>query len=50
MIVAELDVTSDKSVEDAFAKIIEENGRLDILINNAGFSKFGGSFFIYKFK
>jgi NAD(P)-dependent dehydrogenase (short-subunit alcohol dehydrogenase family) len=41
LIVAELDVTSDQSVEQAFDKIIKENGRIDVLINNAGYSKYG---------
>lgn len=31
------DVTDEKSLDDAVARIISEQGRIDILINNAGF-------------
>jgi NAD(P)-dependent dehydrogenase (short-subunit alcohol dehydrogenase family) len=31
-----LDVTSDDSVNTAFAQVINEHGRLDVLVNNAG--------------
>ena len=32
-----LDVTSDESVETAVRTVIERSGRLDLLVNNAGF-------------
>jgi NAD(P)-dependent dehydrogenase (short-subunit alcohol dehydrogenase family) len=34
--VAELDVTSDVSVKELTARIIQEDGSLDVLVNNAG--------------
>jgi NAD(P)-dependent dehydrogenase (short-subunit alcohol dehydrogenase family) len=34
--VAALDVDDDASVSDAFDKVLEENGRIDVLVNNAG--------------
>jgi NAD(P)-dependent dehydrogenase (short-subunit alcohol dehydrogenase family) len=40
--VTELDVVSTESVNNAVAKIIEKEGKIDVLVNNAGFSKFGG--------
>src|SRR5690349_19921318 len=33
-----LDVTSDESVEAAVSKVIRSEGRIDLLVNNAGFS------------
>ena len=39
--VLELDVDSEKSVDDAIAKIMEEKGRVDTLINNAGWGMWG---------
>ena len=39
--VLELDVDSEKSVDDAIAKIMEEKGRVDTLINNAGWCMWG---------
>lgn len=39
--VMELDVTSDKSVLDAITKIAREKGRIDIVVNNAGYSSAG---------
>jgi hypothetical protein len=38
--VYELDVASDGSVRDVFAHVIGRHGRVDVLINNAGFGKF----------
>lgn len=37
----ELDVASDASVEAGIAKVIEEEGRLDVIIHNAGHMSFG---------
>lgn len=39
--VVELDVNSDRSVEDAIDRINDESGRIDVLANNAGYSLFG---------
>ena len=39
--VVELDVDSDKSVEDAIDKINDESKRIDVLINNAGYALVG---------
>ena len=39
--VLELDVDSEKSVDDTIAKIMEEKGRVDTLINNAGWGIWG---------
>jgi NAD(P)-dependent dehydrogenase (short-subunit alcohol dehydrogenase family) len=39
--IAALDVDSDESVRNAFAKILAETGRIDVLVNNAGISKLG---------
>lgn len=35
------DVTNETDVQDAFATVREQAGRLDILVNNAGLGKFG---------
>ena len=37
----ELDVASDESVEAGIAKIIADNGRLDVIVHNAGHMSFG---------
>jgi len=37
----ELDVQSDQSVETGIGKIIAENGRLDVVVHNAGHMVFG---------
>lgn len=33
-----LDVTSDESVEAAVSEVMRRDGRIDLLVNNAGFS------------
>jgi NAD(P)-dependent dehydrogenase (short-subunit alcohol dehydrogenase family) len=37
----ELDVSSQESVDSAVRKIVEENGRLDVVVHNAGHMVFG---------
>ncbi|MFP3546338.1 SDR family oxidoreductase [Rhizobium sp. SIMBA_035] len=37
----ELDVTDDASIEQAVAKIVAENGQLDVIVHNAGHMSFG---------
>lgn len=39
--VAQLDVNNDPSVESAIDSIIKENGKIDLLVNNAGYDLFG---------
>jgi NAD(P)-dependent dehydrogenase (short-subunit alcohol dehydrogenase family) len=39
--VIELDVDSDKSVEDAIGSILNERKRIDVLVNNAGYNMQG---------
>ncbi|UOQ68614.1 SDR family oxidoreductase [Hymenobacter volaticus] len=39
--VVELDVTSDESVQQAVAHVLNKHGRIDVLVNNAGVSGFG---------
>lgn len=33
----QLDVTEDRSVREALEKIVLEKGRIDVLVNNAGY-------------
>jgi short-subunit dehydrogenase len=39
--VLRLDVTDTKNVEDVVAQVIEEQGQIDVLFNNAGFGVYG---------
>src|ERR671913_2227063 len=39
--IVKLDVTDDQSVKDAIWTVVSENGRIDVLVNNAGFGLVG---------
>jgi len=39
--VIELDVDKEESIVSAFKKVIADRGRLDVLVNNAGYGQFG---------
>ena len=39
--VIELDVSNDKSVKDAINKVLSENKRIDVVVNNAGYALVG---------
>ncbi|MCI9889010.1 oxidoreductase [Micrococcales bacterium 31B] len=36
-----MDVTDDQSMQDGIARIIDETGRIDVLVNNAGYGSYG---------
>ncbi|MDK8345981.1 MULTISPECIES: SDR family NAD(P)-dependent oxidoreductase [Micrococcales] len=35
-----MDVTDEQSMTDGIAKIIEDTGRIDVLVNNAGYGSY----------
>lgn len=39
--VVEIDVTDDSSVNNAFGKVLQKYGKIDVLVNNAAVSGFG---------
>lgn len=39
--VADIDVTNDRSVDDAFRQTLSKHGHIDVLVNNAGVTGFG---------
>ena len=41
LVVTQMDVNSDESVSKAFASLLSAEKRLDVLVNNAGYTVFG---------
>lgn len=41
IMVAELDVTKEETIKDAVAKAIDKFGKIDVLLNNAGYGSYG---------
>ncbi len=39
--IAQLDVTSDESVSNTVGRVINEDGKIDVLVNSAGYGVFG---------
>ena len=39
--IIELDVDKEESIISAVKKVVTKNGRLDVLVNNAGYGQFG---------
>ena len=39
--IIELDVDKEESIISAIKKVVTKNGRLDVLVNNAGYGQFG---------
>ena len=40
-IISNFDVNCEESITDAISKVLSHNGRIDVLVNNAGYGQFG---------